>query len=315
MGAGDLVVLELSSFQLEDAAALGFSPRASLVTNVSPNHLDRHGTYEAYCEAKRNILRFQGPGDLAVLNRDDPLLHGWADSAAGEVVEFSVRGAADAAARWDGERMHLALPGRPQVSVALPPGFRLVGRHNVANALAACAAAVALGVPGERLAGALASFEPLEHRLELVREVAGLTFYNDSIATTPESAVAALVAFSDDAARRRPITLIAGGYDKHISLAGLAEAAAPRVDLLVTLGETGPALEDLVEARRAGPRPRLARARTLQEAVELAWRVSAPGAVVLLSPACASYDMFENFEVRGRVFREAVLGLPERARA
>ncbi len=301
-----VVVLELSSFQLEDADALGWSPHAAVVTNITPNHLDRHGTMDAYAAAKRCIVGHQGPGDFAVLNAADPLLARWArQGLPGRVVLFD-------AARPSGplaDGVHVVgdclvwHEGSLDEVICRGTELPLPGRHNMENALAAAVAARCLGARPAHMRRALHTFNGLEHRLELVGEYGGIRFYNDSFSTTPESTVAALQSFQE------PLTLVAGGYDKRLDLAPIARAAARCAEVVVTIGQTGPAL-----ARRArqesvclGHSMMVREARTLEEAVREAVRYSMPGSCVLFSPGCASYDMFDNCQQRGEVFRRLVV--------
>jgi UDP-N-acetylmuramoylalanine--D-glutamate ligase len=294
------IVLELSSFMLEGLQEMERSPNVSIITNLSPNHLDRHGTMEAYAEAKKNIIRYQTKNDVAVLNADDPEVNAWDKLTKGRVVKFSVKGEPEGdAAFLDGEKLILRL-GRSEEVVALRKALRLPGQHNVANALAASAAALAFGVQPWQIAEALATFTGLPHRLELVaRTPHSVAFYNDSIATTPESVICALASFEG------PITLIAGGYDKGTPFDELGVAIARKARRLILLGTTAPKIEEAV--RRAAYEmmrgPQIVHARDLEHACHLAGAGALPGEAVLLSPACASYDMFRNFQERGELFR------------
>jgi len=291
----EIVVLEMSSFQLEDLAAVARSPRVAVVTNISPNHLDRHGTLANYIEAKKHILRFQGPDDAAVLNADDPEVGTWAGEAPGRVLFFSVRGPVQEGVFADGGDAVFRLGGREE-RVGLLARPRLRGRHNVANALAAAAAARLLGASPDQIAEAAAAFEPLPHRLQPVGMVGGVRFIDDSKSTTPEAAVVAMEAMAE------PIVLIAGGYDKHADPAVMVEVLRRRARGVVLLGATAERLEHAIG--RGGPV--VERADDLPSAVRTAARMAQPGDVVLLSPGHASWDMFENYEQRGEVFRRAV---------
>ncbi|MHC4788455.1 MAG: UDP-N-acetylmuramoyl-L-alanine--D-glutamate ligase [Planctomycetota bacterium] len=302
----DLVVLELSSFQLEDAAVLGWSPHVAVVTNITPNHLDRHPNLSHYAQAKRQIVRQQGPADFAVLNARDQALRGWARAGLpGQAVYFD--SAPQSGALLDGvsllgDRLLWRSGSRHEV-ICRRAEVPLPGRHNVENAMAAAAAARCLGTDALQVRQGLCSFVGLEHRLELVGEHDGVRFYNDSYSTTPAAAVAAVESFAG------PLTLIAGGYDKKIDLSPLARAAGASVKVFVAMGQTGPRLASAVR-RESG---RLGRSvlvlegiRTLEEAVRAAAEVSMPGWSVLFSPGCASYDMFENYEDRGQRFKGLV---------
>jgi len=297
----ETVVLELSSFQLEDLGPHGLSPHAAVVTNVAPNHLDRHGSMAAYIDAKKNILRFQGPGDLAVLNADDPEVRSWADETPGRVLLYSLEEPVEAGAFLDVGEAVLRV-AEAEERVCLSEALRLRGRHNLANALAAAVAARALGTPAEEILAAAAAFEPLPHRFQPVGTVAGVQYIDDSKATTPRSAVVAMEALEE------PVVLIAGGYDKHLDPAPLVEAARRRARAVVLIGATADALAEAI-----GPKgPPAVRADDLPSAVREAARLARPGDTVLLAPGYASWDMFENYEHRGNVFRAAVEDLGEK---
>ncbi|MFH0963011.1 MAG: UDP-N-acetylmuramoyl-L-alanine--D-glutamate ligase [Planctomycetota bacterium] len=295
----DLVVLELSSFQLEALANLGVSPRGAVVTNLAPNHLDRHRTYENYVAAKKNIILFQKPDDFVVLNADCADLCSWEPRCV-NVFLFSRRAPVAFGAFREADRLYLARNGEPAAFLAAGD-IPLRGEHNVENVLAAAAAAAAAGAPPAAIARAVRDFKALPHRLELVATVNGIACYNDSKATTPDSAVQALRSFDS------PILLIAGGYDKGSDFSAFAREVASRARLAVLIGSTGGKLERLIAEADPDGRARLLRVASLDEAVSSALSLGAPGDVLLLSPACASYDMFTNFEERGDQFTRLVL--------
>jgi UDP-N-acetylmuramoylalanine--D-glutamate ligase len=304
----DVVVLELSSFQLEDAEALQWSPHAAVVTNITPNHLDRHGTMDAYEAAKRCIVRHQTAADYAILNAADPLLARWVrQGLAGQVVLYDAR--RRGAAQGDGVSVVgdclVWREGNRDEVVCRATELALPGRHNMENALAAGVAARCLGARPANLRDALHTFSGLEHRLELVGEFGGIRFYNDSFSTTPESTIAALQSFQE------PLTLVVGGYDKKLDLMPIARAAARCAEVVVTIGQTGPALarRTLQEGVCLGHSMTVREVRTLEEAVREAAHYSMPGSCVLFSPGCASYDMFDNCVQRGELFRRAVLDI------
>jgi UDP-N-acetylmuramoylalanine--D-glutamate ligase len=293
--ADSLVVLELSSFQLQ---SLDMSPHVSVVTNVSPNHLDVHASMEEYVEAKKNIFRFQGPGDVAVLNADNALTSAMAPECPGRVLMFS-RSHRTAGAFVEGGMIRFGDAGEPVAAVA-EIGIR--GAHNVENALAAVTAAMCLGAEPGQLAEVLREFPGVEHRIELVRVKDGVRYYNDSIATAPERTIAALNTVEG------PIILILGGYDKHLPFDSLAEEVVRRVESVITLGATAEKIERAIAeaASRRGTGPSVTRCADLREAVTTAAARAEPGYAVLLSPSCASYDKLRNFEERGRMFKELV---------
>jgi UDP-N-acetylmuramoylalanine--D-glutamate ligase len=285
------MVLELSSFQLESIA----SPRLHIgdILNVTQNHLDRHQTFERYRDVKARAIAFMTRDDTAVLNADDASYDYLVRQTSGHVLPFSTR-------RAVGEG---ATPREGWITVAgsrvLPvPEVPLPGEHNVSNVLAAVAGGHAAGVAPERMGAAIRAFKGLEHRLELVGTFGGVRWYNDSKATTPDSTARALEAFSD------PVVLIAGGRNKGMDMDPLVRLIARRATALVAMGETG---DELVRRVRACGLTRAERAEDLPDAVRRAARAATSGSVVVLSPAFTSYDMFTDFEDRGRRFKAAVL--------
>jgi len=284
IGPDDVVVLELSSFQLEDLASLAWSPGRAVITNLQPNHLDRHGTLEAYAEAKMNIVRYQSPEDLVFVHADD-------DELARRVV----------AVGRSGRLYRYAFDMRFEDAVRVP------GRHNRINAAAAVAVARSLGLEDETIQAGLSQFTGLPHRLEFVAERRGVRYYNDSKSTTPASSCLALEAFD------APVILLVGGGDKGMPFDELIRTAAARTKAVVCYGATGPVLyEKFRSLSGAGSSDgRFVSVRGLEEAVEAAVRLAAPGDVVLLSPACTSYDEFANYEQRGERFTQLVRSLPD----
>jgi len=291
----DVVVLELSSFQLEDLGTLRLSPHGAVVTNLTPNHLDRHVTFEAYTQAKRNITRFQSSSDFLVLNADDPALKGWEKTEA-KVLYFGKFSPQSREGVYFSGRSLVFVSNGSSAPVDVPKGWRLRGEHNLANLAAACAAAAPVGVSLADALSAAEDFRSLPHRLEYCATARGVEFYNDSIATTPESAEVGLDSFT------QPIVLIAGGYDKGVDLSQFARKAARRVKALVAIGKTGDAIA--AAARSENADLKILRPTAFHEAILAAYAEAAPGDVVLMSPACASYDMFNNFQERGDIFRK-----------
>ena len=301
---GDPVVLELSSFQLADLAAVGRSPHIGLFLNLSPNHLDRHGTMEAYLAAKTQIFADQGPDDVAILNADDPHLHPLVGRLRSQVRLFSGVHAVEEGAYVEGDRLVVAHSGMA-LEVCRLGDIPLLGRHNVANVLAAVAAADAWGVSAAVMRAAIRTFPGVEHRLEHVRALHGVSFYNDSIATTPTGTLAALAAI------QQPIWLIAGGYDKGLPFQALGEGIVQCTKGVFLIGRTAPKIaQAITHARPPGSDlPVVHLCADLREAVLAAFGAARPGEVVLLSPACASYDQFRNFVERGRLFKQLVCAL------
>jgi UDP-N-acetylmuramoylalanine--D-glutamate ligase len=290
-------VLELSSFQLEDLDRLPASPNVAVVTNFSPNHLDWHGCLGAYRRAKQTILRWQTPDDAAVLNQDDADVREW--PTFGRTLWFGSNDAGRDGVFESGNQHVLRLEGRAE-KFPLGDWVPLPGRHNLQNAMAAACASVAAGADLDAVRRGLESYRALPHRLEYVGQIAGRTFYNDSLATTPESTMVALEAFS------QPIVLLVGGYDKQIDLAPLADAVGRRVKAAALMGQTAEALGCLIETVPDSDRLAMHECVTFEEAFHWAVDHSDSGDVVLLSPGCASYDWFHNYAERGRRFVDLV---------
>ena len=291
MSAHDRVVVELSSFQLFDMTR---SPKTAVVTNVTPNHLDWHRGMEEYKEAKFNVLAHQTANDVTVLNYDDETTRAFAERAKGEVRFFSLAGNEDCCAFFkDGT---LYLDGEPLIPAS---ALKIRGLHNVANFLTA-AAAVKDEVTRETMASVAQSFKGVEHRLEFVRTINGADYYNDSIGSSPTRTMAGLKCFDGR------IILIAGGYDKHIAFDTLGDEICRRVSVLLLCGATADKIETAVKASSIPEKPDILRFDDLTATVKAAKEVSRPGDTVLFSPACASFDQFPNFEVRGRFFKDTV---------
>jgi UDP-N-acetylmuramoylalanine--D-glutamate ligase len=294
-----LVVLELSSFQL---SLLRKSPHLSVVTNISPNHLDRHGTMEAYVEAKRSIVRYQSAQDIAVLNAADAHAEGFASVTPAQILWFGI-GASRGAIVRDG--VAGMIEGDDFIPVIPVPEIPLLGAHNVENVLAAIATCAELGVGPAIMTDAIRRFRPAPHRLEVVGERAGVRYVDDSIATSPARAIVGIKAVD------APIMLIAGGRDKRLPWEEFASCIAERVRGLLLIGEAASDIERAVTSARSDESTLewIEQCDTLESAVEIASKRARPGDVVLLSPACTSYDMFSDFEERGQVFARAVEGL------
>lgn len=299
-GRDGIGVLEVSSYQLETVEE--FHPCVAVITNITPDHLARHGSMEHYTALKARILGNLGPGDTAVLNHDDPRVRALGGRTRAGVRYFSVQGPVDGAFAgggdlWlGGEESRVRLMGCGEIP--------LPGRHNVENTLAAACAARALGVEPEAIRSAVASFPGVPHRQEVVAVVEGVTYINDSKATNSEAAMMALDSY------QAPVVLILGGSPKQAEYGPLMARVRKKGAVPVLVGETAGELEE--SARRAGV-PIWHRAAGMEEAVALARREAVPGGIVLLSPACPSFDMFRDYEHRGDVFREIVHGYESKA--
>lgn len=291
----DWSVLELSSFQLLALDRLKPRPDVAVVTNFSPNHLDWHGTLEHYREAKQTLLRYQTPNDVAVLNADDLEVSRWSTLADRLCFgEHKENGEGVFADSRDSSLWKTRIGGITEI-IPLGDWLNVPGRHNHRNAAAALAAAMSIGATLPAVKTALKQFKGLPHRLQFVNETAGRRFYNDSIATTPESVAMALAAFTT------PIILIAGGSDKGIDLSAFASQISEQAKAIALMGETGPRLQrHLMEQQVPASRVRVCR--TLEETMTWAMEQSEAGDVILLSPGCASYDWFQNFADRGEKF-------------
>ena len=292
----ELVVAEASSFQLE--ATVDFRPRVAAVLNLTPDHLDRHGTFERYVDAKARILANQTTADCVVLNADDAPTAALAGRTRARVVWFSRRRAFDHGVFVRDGWIVAKLNGHTE-PLCPTADIPLRGQHNVENVLAAAACALWTGMGADAIRKGIVAFRGVPHRIERVLDGRGVTFYNDSKGTNVASTITALESFSE------PVVLIAGGKAKGQDFAPLAAAARGRVRHVVLLGED----RDKVRAALAGLGIGIEEAASMEAAVRAAAAAARPGDVVLLSPGCASFDMFQNFEHRGEVFKAAVRAL------
>lgn len=296
IGEQDVVVLELSSFQLE---LMTVSPAVAAILNITPNHLDRHGTFEAYAAAKARILTGQGEYDAAVLNRDDPAAWALSNQIRGRLVSFGLHKPDDGLVGTYCEHDRLMLVTPDGLEEIMPVSeIRLRGKHNRLNVLAACAIAYAAGFPTAAMRAGVANFGGVAHRLEFVRTVNGAHWYNDSIATAPERTIAAIRSFDE------PLVLLLGGRDKNLPWEPLLDLVRERVDHVVLFGEAAEMIARNIGWSSDGPT--VTRCGGLEEAVKAAAAVAEPGDVVLLSPGGTSYDEFIDFEQRGERFRQWV---------
>ncbi|MBQ5535949.1 MAG: UDP-N-acetylmuramoyl-L-alanine--D-glutamate ligase [Oscillospiraceae bacterium] len=301
MHADDVAVLELSSFQLLD---MTHSPHIAVLTNLAPNHLDVHRSMEEYIAAKENIFRYQSADDIAVFNQDNAITLGLSEKANGRVRLFSrQQEVADGAFVRDGAIW--LRRGEEEREIVKTDEIRIPGQHNVENYLAAIAAVDGL-VSDEVIRTVAREFAGVEHRIELVRTRRGVRWYNDSIATSPTRTIAGLHSFS------QKLILIAGGYDKHIPFDVLGPELIAHVKLLILCGATANQIRACVtDCADYHGEPEMIECATLDEAVKLAAERAQEGDVVTLSPACAAFDQFPNFMVRGRYFKDLVNALEE----
>jgi UDP-N-acetylmuramoylalanine--D-glutamate ligase len=304
----DLVVLELSSFQIEQLAEIQKAPKVVLLTNLTPNHLDRYGTFEKYCAAKENIFKFQKTDEnnpaISIFNAEDKIAAEWYNKYKNETGRICIKFSTE------------------DVPRDIRDCYKLPGRANLSNLAAALTIAKYFGVDDESIKKSLPEFKALPHRLELVDEINGVRWYNDSKATTPDGAITALDAFD------QPIILIAGGYDKNLPFDEFGEKIAAKAKAAILIGQTASKIAEAIryaqmslqgvaateQSEVDGPSTSLHSVAathfqlvdSLPDAVKLANKLATSGDIVLLSPACASYDMFENYEQRGKEFIKLV---------
>jgi UDP-N-acetylmuramoylalanine--D-glutamate ligase len=287
-------VLEVSSFQLETVEQ--FHPRIAVVLNITPDHLDRHGSFENYAAAKTRITERQEAQDFLVLNAEDKATQMVAAKTKAQIFWFSGRRPIKQGVFVHGESIVFVASEGAKAEPVMPVAeIHLKGAHNVENVLAAVCAARLAKIPAESIRASVAAFRAVEHRLELVRKVNGVEFYNDSKATNVDAAMKAVASFGGG------IHLILGGKDKDSDYGTMSELLKERVKAVYTIGAAAEKIE-----RQLHGVVKMVQAGTIQTAVKEAAKAAVAGDVVLLSPACSSFDQFENYEHRGRVFREVV---------
>lgn len=289
----DKVVLELSSFQL---MTMNVCPEVAVITNLSPNHLDIHKDMEEYIEAKKNIFKYQDVSDTLILNEDNNITNSMIGEQKGKLLKFSIKEKIDNGAYFKDDILYIL-----DKEVCNKKDVKLMGMHNVENLLAAFCA-VNKDVSIENMRKVATTFKGVEHRCEFVRELDGVKYYNDSIASSPTRTLAGLKAF------HKPVILIAGGYDKHIPFDVLAEEGYDKIKVLILAGLTKEKIENafVKVIKEKGIKLPIYIENSFEDAIFKAKEVAEVGDIVTLSPACASFDMFPNFEVRGNKFKEIV---------
>ena len=296
--AEDVLVTEVSSFQLETIET--FHPKVAALLNVTEDHLNRHGTMAEYVRMKKRLFENQTAADTAVLNADDELCRDIGEDIAAHtrVLWFSRKSEPEQGAFVRAGKIILRMEGAER-AVCDAQEVRIPGPHNLENALAAVCCAGAMGVPAPVIRHSLRTFAGVEHRIEFTRELDGVRYVNDSKGTNTDSTIKAVQSM------KTPTTIILGGYDKHVSFAPLAAEIAntPLIEHVVLIGQTAPQIED---ALRAVGYAAVTNAADMTDAVHKARALTGPGGCVLLSPACASFDMFDDYEQRGRVFKQIV---------
>lgn len=297
--AEDAIVAEISSFQLETVKK--FKPLISCIINITPDHLNRHKTFENYRNVKSRIFENQSVDEYTVLNYDDKAVYGLAEKAKCRVFPFSRKEILKEGAYIKDNHIYIKFNGTEEMIIGINEIY-IPGGHNVENALAASSMAYIAGVDAEIIANTLRTFKGVEHRIEFVDEIGGVRFYNDSKGTNPDAAIKAIEAL------KWPIILIAGGYDKGVEFDDFVKAFNGKVKKLILIGETAGKIYDTA-VKYSYPKDNIIMADSLENAVNIAYKNSIKGDCVLLSPACASWDMFNNYEERGKIFKEAVAEL------
>lgn len=290
IGPDDWAILEVSTFQLEHIDK--FKPQVAAVLNITPDHLDRHGSMENYIALKMKVYANQNGNNKSIINADDEILKSF--KAASEILSFSTKHEIYNGCYVDGGYVYLNRHGNKEKLIACSE-IGIKGPHNLSNACAACACCMAAGIKSDAIISGLKSFKGVEHRLEKVGLIGGVSFINDSKATNVDAVYWALQSVPS------PIVLIAGGRDKNGDFSTLANLVKEKVKSIILIGEAS----EKIASAFAGL-TELCRANSLEEAVSIGYEKAKPEGAVLLSPACASYDMFNNYEHRGQVFKQAV---------
>ncbi len=286
-------VLEISSFQLSMHKEM--KPKIAIITNITPDHLDRHKTMDKYIDAKANIFKLMRGCDTLILNYDDEIVRKLAERARCAVKFFSLKDETADIYFKDGY-----ICTHSMGKIIHKSEMRLLGEHNMANAMCAILAAFTCGLSKEDILPTLKNFLPVEHRVELVRELNGVKYINDSKGTNPDASITAINAME------QPVILIMGGYDKHSDFTEIMQLIKQRVKKIIVMGATK---EQIIRSAIEADYENFTQTDSLKEAVEIAHGIAENGDCVLLSPACASWDMFENFEQRGELFKQYVNSL------
>ena len=293
----DYIVLELSSFQLMN---MKISPKIAVITNITPNHLDIHKSYDEYIESKKNIFKYQNQDGILVINHEDEITNKFKNEANGNVIFFSKNNNITNGFMLDGDFIVNSNTGE---KVLNGKDTLLRGKHNYENICTALSATRDL-VDTETAVNAIKKFKGVEHRIEFVREIDGVKWYNDSIGSSPTRTIAGLNSFDEN------IVLIAGGYDKHLDYTPLAKPIINKVKNLILFGQTAEKINEAVlKESNANNKVNIYRAYDLKETIEIAKKIAVSGDIVLFSPASASFDMFKNFMERGKKFKEIVNSL------
>lgn len=288
-----IIVAEISSFQLEGIK--NFRPKISVFLNITPDHLERHKTFEEYFDIKKRIFENQNNDDYAILNYDDEIVRGLRKEIKAKVIFFSKK-EIEEGIFIKNNKILISISGE-KYYICSPQEIKIKGAHNLENTLASVAASFIAGADLSSINKILREFSGVEHRQEEVTKIKGVIFINDSKGTNPDSTIKALQSYSS------PIILIAGGKDKNLDFKNLAEEIKKKVKFLIVLGKTAEKIRNAVEGTGFN---KIKKVRDLKEAVNFSLNISEKGDIVLLSPACSSFDMFKNFEERGKIFKEEV---------
>lgn len=290
---------EISSFQLETIES--FHPQVSAILNITPDHLNRHHTMECYIAMKERVAENQTKADTCVLNYDDPELRRFGQVCSASVLYFSREQKLEQGAWMQDDAIYFSRDGVTEKICAVSE-LQLLGTHNYENVMAAVAVTAAMGVPLSVIRETVIHFHAVEHRIEFVAEKKGVAYYNDSKGTNTDASIKAVEAMN------RPTVVIGGGYDKHVEFDDWIDSFGDKVQWLVLLGQTA---EQIAATARAHGFTNIVFTESLQEAVQVCAEKARPGDAVLLSPACASWGMFDNYEQRGRIFKDLVRKLPD----
>lgn len=293
----DFVVAEISSFQLETIHT--FKPKVSAILNITPDHLNRHKTYENYISAKERIFENQDSSDYCILNEDDDICRKMKEKVRAQIIPFSRKKELNEGVFVKGDEIYIKW-NHINVGICKTSELQILGEHNIENALAAVAITICLGVPIEIIKKILISFKGVEHRIEYVDTIDGVQYFNDSKATNVDAAIIGIKAM------KRPIVLIGGGMDKGADFTDWINMFPDKVKHLILIGETS---DTIIQTAHKKGFFNITKASSLKEAVMLAKEIAESGDCVLLSPACASWDMFKSYEERGDLFKQAVYAL------
>ncbi len=301
----DLILLELSSFQLADFPQIKISPHISIILNITPDHLDQHANFSEYATAKKNILRFQKETDFAILNYDQKIVRKTREKTPAQVLFFSQKRDLSKGAFLEDDKVIVSFRGK-KFSIIDISELKILGKHNIGNVLAAVLVGILYGIKSEKISQTLLRFSGLSHRIEFIEEISGVKFYNDSKATTPESTIAAVKCF------KKPVILICGGKEKNTNPSRLAEIIVQRAKYVFLIGETAKKLESLIFKKSKTTEKSVLKKVTVSKYLKRAFvdaiKIAKKGDTILLSPAASSFDQFENFEQRGDKFKKLIKG-------